>query len=175
MSGFDALRMAHENGIRISVTGTDLVLNADQAPPAEVLDALRQHKARIVAILTEARSDWDTIDWRTYFDERAGIAEFDGGLARPEAEARAFKCCVNEWLNCHPEPSDPDSCAECNKPDQAGHAIVPFGAEGYGHTWLHPECWNAWHRGRLEQSINFFATIGLGAPGIINIESKNLD
>ena len=31
--------------------------------------------------------------------ERAGIAEFDGGLPRPEAEALAFECCVVEWLN----------------------------------------------------------------------------
>ena len=29
-------------------------------------------------------------DWQAYFDERAGIAEFDGGLSRVEAEAQAL-------------------------------------------------------------------------------------
>jgi hypothetical protein len=28
-------------------------------------------------------------DWQAYFDERAGIREFDGGLPRPEAERLA--------------------------------------------------------------------------------------
>jgi hypothetical protein len=29
-------------------------------------------------------------DWQAHFDERAGIAEFDGGLSRVEAEAQAL-------------------------------------------------------------------------------------
>jgi CheY-like chemotaxis protein len=29
-------------------------------------------------------------DWQVYFDERAGIVEFDGGLPRAEAEAQAY-------------------------------------------------------------------------------------
>ncbi len=37
-------------------------------------------------------------DWRALFDERAGIAEHNGGLARADAERRAFECCVMEWL-----------------------------------------------------------------------------
>ena len=44
-------------------------------------------------------SDGSAEDWQVYFDERAGIAEFDGGLPRAEAEARAFECCVVERLN----------------------------------------------------------------------------
>ena len=35
-------------------------------------------------------------DWQVFFDERAGIAEFDGGLPRAETEARAFACCMAE-------------------------------------------------------------------------------
>ena len=30
-------------------------------------------------------------DWKAYFDERAGIREFDGELARSEAEALALQ------------------------------------------------------------------------------------
>src|SRR2546427_11562952 len=33
-------------------------------------------------------SDWPE-EWREVFEERAGIMEFDAGLARPDAESRA--------------------------------------------------------------------------------------
>ena len=45
--------------------------------------------------------------------ERAGIAEFDGGLPRAEAETRAFECCVVEWLNRNPVCSPPGRCLDC--------------------------------------------------------------
>jgi hypothetical protein len=51
---------------------------------------------------------WSREDWQVFFEERAGIAEFDGGLPRLEAEARAFTCCVAEWLNRNPVRSPPD-------------------------------------------------------------------
>ena len=51
---------------------------------------------------------WGPEDWQVYFDERAGVAEFDGKLPRPDAEARAFACCVAEWLIRHPVASSPD-------------------------------------------------------------------
>ena len=41
-------------------------------------------------------NDWSAEDWQVFFDERAGIAEFDGGLSRPEAEAQARASCVEE-------------------------------------------------------------------------------
>ena len=50
---------------------------------------------------------WSAEDWQVFFDERAGIAEFDGGLPRPEAEVQAFACCVSEWLNRNPVRSRP--------------------------------------------------------------------
>jgi hypothetical protein len=53
-------------------------------PPPAVLDLVSRHKA--VA----------------FYDERAGIAEFEGRLPREEAEARAFARCVVEWLNRNP-------------------------------------------------------------------------
>ena len=51
---------------------------------------------------------WGPEDWQVYFDERAGVAEFDGKLPRPDAEARAFACCVAEWLIRHPVACPPD-------------------------------------------------------------------
>ena len=54
MSAAAAIRAAQDGGVRISVSGSDLTLNADSEPPAEVLETIRQHKAEIVAFLTLA-------------------------------------------------------------------------------------------------------------------------
>ena len=108
--------------------------------------------------------EWDAEDWRVYFEERAGIAEFDGEQTRADAEAVAFERCIVEWLNRHLEHSDPDRCAWCEKPDRDTHAVVPFGTENHGHTWVHPECWNDWHRNRLEKARQALAAMGLKNP-----------
>ena len=63
--------------------------------PAGVVDS----KFGPVTLLRLADEGWSAEDWQTFFDERAGIAEFDGALPRPQAEERAFTCCVVEWLN----------------------------------------------------------------------------
>ena len=99
-----------------------------------------------------------------FFDERAGIAEFDGKLLRPEAEARAFERCVVEWLNRHPQHSDPGRCAWSEKPDRHGHAVVSFGTENHGHIWLHPECWNDWSQDQKETALQALAAMGLNMP-----------
>ena len=67
------------------------MLSAASAPPAAVLDALSRHKAEIVALLRPGRDGWSAEDWQVFFDERAGIAEFDGGLPRAEAEAQRLR------------------------------------------------------------------------------------
>jgi len=65
-----------------------------------------------VALLRTGRDSWSGEDWRAFFDERAGIAEFDGGLPRLEAEARAYACCVAEWLNRKASPWTTDCRSE---------------------------------------------------------------
>ena len=152
MSASEALKTAQAIGIMIGLDGDDLVLEASTPPPAAVLEALSRHKAGIVALLRPPNDGWIAEDWQGFFDERAGIAEFDGKLPRSEAEARAFECCIVEWLNRHPQHSDPGRCAWCEKPDRHGHAVVPFGTKNYGHTWLHPECWNDWSQDRRERA-----------------------
>ena len=101
MSAADALRAARAAGVSVGIDGDDLVLQASAAPPPAVLDALLRHKPTIVALLRPANDEWSAEDWQAFFDERAGIAEFDGGLPRNAAEAKAFECCVAEWLNCN--------------------------------------------------------------------------
>jgi len=109
-------------------------------------------------------SKWSAVDWQAFFDERAGIAEYDGGQNRQEAEVAAIECCVVEWLNRHPEPSGSDSCAWCKRADTAGHAIVPFSTAGPGHTWLHPECWKEWHQHRRKLAQQELERLGIRAP-----------
>ena len=112
-------------------------------------------------LLTAAENDWTAEDWRVFHEERAGIAESDGGQTRAEAEALAFDCCIVEWLNRHPELSDPGRCARCGKPDRDGHAVVPFGTESHGHIWLHPECWNDWSQDQRQKAQEALSPMGL--------------
>lgn len=57
MTAVEALRMAQDNGICLSIAGADLILDADREPAPEVLEALRRHKAGVVTLLTAAESD----------------------------------------------------------------------------------------------------------------------
>ena len=109
-------------------------------------------QGRDLALLRPSSDGWKAEDWQAYYDKHAGIAEFDAGISRRDAEARAFECCVVEWMNRHPEPSDPGHCAWCKRQDQSGHTVVPFGVDGRGHTWLHPECWAQWHQDRRKRA-----------------------
>ena len=95
------------------------------APFADDLDAWARLQCQRplsvagAALLRTGRDSWSGEDWRAFFDEQAGIAEFDGGLPRLEAEARAFTYCVAEWLNRNPVRSSPDSCLRCGKAAKA--------------------------------------------------------
>ena len=143
MKANDALKAARAAGIILAVDGEDLVLEAASMPPAAVLDALSQQKAEIVALLRPGRVSWSSEDWQVFFDERASIVEFDGGLPRPQAEAHAFRCCVAEWSNQNPVSSPPGHCIACGGPDHAHDALLPFGIEDTGYAWLHSRCWPA--------------------------------
>lgn len=59
---------------------------------------------------------WDRVDeaqlWRTFFEERAAIREYDGGLFRPDAETGALQDVIAHWLARNPlSPGVPeDGC-----------------------------------------------------------------
>jgi hypothetical protein len=99
MSAAQALQVARSAGIKVRIEGDDLLLEAAGPPPAAVLDLLSHNKKGILAILRPGRDGWSAEDWHVFFDERASIAEFDGRVPRSDAEARAFACCIVEWLN----------------------------------------------------------------------------
>jgi hypothetical protein len=106
MSAAEALKAARAVGISIEVDGGDLILQASAAPPGDVIDALSRYKQAIIALMRPASDCWSQEDWRCYFDERVRRAE-SGGLPRSQAQARAFACCIPEWLNRHMIRSTP--------------------------------------------------------------------
>jgi hypothetical protein len=152
MSALQALDAARAAGLEVRLDGKDLVLSAPCEPPADVVDMLRRHKFSIVTLLGPTQP-WDPADWQAYFDERVGIAEFDGGLSRTEAEARAFHCCVSEWLLRNPIESSPDWCLECGKSGETGNPLLAIGVVGAGQAWLHCCCVAAWHSARTETAV----------------------
>ena len=87
--------------------------------------------------------------------------EFDGGLPRTVAEARAFECCVVEWLNRNVECSSSGSCLACGGGDSAHDALLPNGVEPTGHVWLHSRCWHAWHAGRKAEAVAALKALGI--------------
>jgi hypothetical protein len=151
-------------GVTLSIDGDSLLLRAGSPPPQEVLDALSRHKREVISFLQSDRSGWTAEDWQALFDERAAIAEFDGGLPRPEAEAGAFGACVVEWLNRNPVRSAPDRCCWRGGGERGDNVLPPFGADRAGHTWLHSSCWRPWHEHRQAQAIAFLRALGIAAP-----------
>jgi hypothetical protein len=107
---------------------------------------LRNSKPSIVAHLSRAqRATWDTEDWRAFFEERAAIFEYDGGLPRHEAEVTAWQSCVAEWLRQHPVRSEPVRCLACGESGKR-EPLIPYGTTA--HAWLHGRGWPAWHQSR---------------------------
>ncbi len=115
-------------------------------------------------MLRPGRDGWSAEDWLVYFEERAGIAEFDGGLPRPEAEARAFEFFIVEWLNRNFEASEPGRCVACSGPNQLHDAMLPHGVEPTGYVWLHAGCWPTWRARRNAEAIDALKAMGITPP-----------
>jgi hypothetical protein len=163
-AAFDILKCARQCGVEITAEGDRLKLRAPVQPPDELVTRIRSHKAEVAALVRRENEKWTAEDWHAFFDERAGHFEYEGGEPRSDAEARAFECCIVEWMNRYPCRTDPGRCAACGEPDREGHTVVPFGTEINGHTWLHPECWKEWHRERQAHARQALAAMGLPVP-----------
>lgn len=128
------------------------------------LPAIRQNKAAIIRLLRPGEDGWSTQDWRAFFGERAGIAEFDGGLSRVEAEASAFMRCVAEWLNRNPMRSPPGRCIGCGESEASHNPLLPFGIGAAGEVRLHSGCSSAWYTGRKAEAVAALAAMGIRVP-----------
>lgn len=161
MSAAEAFKAARAAGIGLGIDGDALTLEAAVAPPPAVLDLLARHKAGIVALLREGDDGWSGEEWMAFFKKRASSA---GGLPREEAEARAFACCIVEWLSRNPVRSLPGRCLGCSDAEHAHDPLLPFGTETTGHAWLHSRCWPAWHSARKAAAIAALAAMGIDQP-----------
>jgi hypothetical protein len=107
---------------------------------------------------------WDADDWQAFFDERAAVAEYEGGLPRAEAEADAFACCVVEWLNRNPARSSPVICCWCGVVEREDKPLLPFGLGSAGQAWLHDTCWMPWRKRRETEALAALAASGVTEP-----------
>jgi hypothetical protein len=167
MSALQALSAARSAGVRIRLDGDQLDLSAEQQPPENLLQLLHRYKPELLRLLRPSLEGWSAEDWQAFFDERAAIAEFDGGLPRPQAEARAFACCVAEWLNRNTTPSVPGRCLSCGGGERAGDPLLPFGTDTSGHVWSHRACWPAWHRAREAEAVAVLSSMGIRAEALV--------
>ncbi len=155
-------------GCHASVADGRLKLSG-QRPPNDLLSETRNAGPNLVRFLRQRRcisSKWDADGWRTFFDERAGIAEFDHHLSRAEAEALAYESCIVVWLNRNP-PSEngPECCIQCNKPMEETEAL-PFLTGDGGHIWMHDHCHAAWMRRRQAEAAGALRRMGVAPPSI---------
>ena len=171
MSATKALQAAREAGVTISARGDELMLEAKAPPPPSIIDALRQHKAEIVALLASRqgrravrdRAAWDAEDWRADFDECAGILEYDGGLPCDEAERRALHEAVQHWLCAHPpSPGSPeDGCVLCAlRTEPYGNILLSVLARE-GHAWVHVDCYEPWMTQLKREALAALSRMGI--------------
>jgi hypothetical protein len=143
-----------------------LVKPAGKDLPPSLIGAARAHRDELRALAEQPTPKprsaiWDREDWRGFFDEAAGIAEFDNGMSRREAESFAFETCVTEWLDRNLKALPPGRCAACCRVAQPDDALLPFGTKRNGHVWLHGRCWPRWHAARTAEAIAALARFGI--------------
>lgn len=154
MMAAHAMRIAEAARIVITIEGDNLVLAAPAKPPASVIDLLARNKSAILNFLRRTNGGLSRSDWQELFDERAGIAEFEGGLLREQAEVQAFSCCVDEWLDRNPVRSPTGCCVYCGQSlSRLGEYIWANSARDPSEVWLHHECSVVWHRDRKQKAV----------------------
>ncbi len=159
----DIITQVRAAGGRIMIIEDRLKVRAPLPLSDKLVAELRLHKAEVMAFLQDRKAAWTPEDWRAFFDERAGIAEHDGGLSPDDAERQAFECCVMEWRCQHPPPaSGPERCPHCGEPiREPGRDGLPFLTGDGGHTWLHSGCHGDWTAQRRAEAVTALAILGL--------------
>jgi hypothetical protein len=118
-------------GATIRPAGDRLVLRAGEiGVPGSLIKRIRQAKGDLLAVLAVRNARLVDEPPRRVFDKRPSEAD------------------IINWLNHHPAPSPPGRCVWCGIPEAPAAVVVPFGTEPGMHTWLHSECWPAWHEAR---------------------------
>ncbi len=152
-------------GVVLEVRGGRLVVEGPSQPLTDTcVERLRALKGELIRILDlSGTARWDADDYQAFFDERAGVLEFEAGLACVEAERRAFSEIAQQWLSQNPAPATfpRGGCVHCLDDDQRGNPLLPVLAAG-GHTFLHDRCLDAWRTFRREQAETALRQLGVG-------------
>lgn len=138
----------------ISAISTQSVATVAASPPL---------RGSLHAYARESALAWDAEEWQSFFDERAGIAEYDGGLPRPEAERSAYQSCLAEWEDQNPVQSSSDRCCVCGKQEGRDTALLAIGLNP-NQVWLHDVCWKIWREDRLKQAKACLDRLGIQDP-----------
>ena len=139
-------------GATVQPSGERLILRAGRAAiPAALVRRVRESKCDLLAILATAHDKLDPSPAEEQGRVAVAASEIRGG--------RPLEAGVIEWLNQHPSSSPAGRCAWCGAVETAGAVVVPFGTEPGTHTWLHAECWPAWHQARRAQAQASAATL----------------
>jgi hypothetical protein len=108
-------------------------------------------------------AQWNADDWQVFYTERAGVAEYDGGMPRHKAEQQAYEACVVRWLNTNSPGNTSDTfCPHCQKPNGApGNSCTPVLSGNGGHVWLHHACLDPWRAHRRQEAMTVLAGLGI--------------
>jgi len=164
MSAVEALKQARAAGIRVGVDGDGIVLAGSEPPRAEIRELLARHKDEILTLLRRGDDGLSVDDWRVYFERSMHFAEIRSDLPRALAHARAFACCLGEWMHRNPIRSPPGRCDLCG---ESNDLLLPFltgsSLENPGHTWLHDKCSRVWHQKRRATAVSALLAMGIRA------------
>ena len=116
MTAAAIIRRVRDAGGAISLAEDRLKLSLPKSVADALTAEIRTHKDAIRRALKNASADsWDGDDYRTFYEERAAIAEHDGSLSREDAEAQALAGAITQWLfrqrKSRHNPQKPDSMA----------------------------------------------------------------
>jgi hypothetical protein len=159
MTAGAALSAAKAAGVEIALYGDQLRLEAANPPSPELLELLRQHKAEIIANLRKTQVA--QFEPAAFYEKWRTIAEVNGGCSVSEAQYRAFKSTVAEWLNRNFQPSPPGRCAHCHFAEAEGETLLAAGTKDFRHVWLHDACFPQWLAAERARGMSALQSVGV--------------
>jgi hypothetical protein len=127
MTADEALELARRHGVRVALSDNNLSLEADMAPPADVVAALNATKSAIVGELR----------LRQALDRQR----------REEVERRE----ITRWINSHFSSSPPGCCIHCSAGPRTNDRFVIIFV-GSDRADVHASCHQTWLAGRQAEA-----------------------
>jgi hypothetical protein len=132
----EALELARRHGVRVALNDNNLFLQADAAPPADVVAALKASKSAIVGELR--------------------VRQAQERQRREEVERRD----ITRWINSHFTSSPPGRCVQCGNGLRANDRFVVIFV-GSDRGEVHASCHSAW---LAEREAEACKALGLEVP-----------